>query len=165
MHWTKKRVLPLHALSGADLALDLGFRYWTGLRDQGLLPSRSQVDTPQFRLLIPAVHWIDLRPPLHDAEPRLALGPLEAFVDLMPASGDDSEDRKLGHLLREDLRTVAFTGSPLFQEIHLRNHQQELVYSELLLPVADDGMEVTEILMLVREQRGLPVSERLAASS
>lgn len=163
MHWLKKRPLPLHALGAADIALDLTYRYWHGLREQGLLPSRSRVDTPQFRLLVPAVHWVDLR---QDAVENIGLGPLEGFAELPPAAtGGGRSGHRLGTLLREDFRTVAFTGSALFQEIQLVQNGRTAVYTELLLPVADDGVKVTEVLMLVRQQCGQPVSERLATST
>ncbi len=160
MQWLRKRPLPLYALGAADTALDFTYRYWHGLRRQGLLPSRSAVDTPQFRLLVPDVHWVDMRGARVE---RLPLGPLEGFADLRPAAtGEGRSGYRLGTLLREDFRTVAYTGSALFQEIHLGPGGVTAVYAELLLPVADDGVAVSEVLMLVRPQCGQPVSERLA---
>lgn len=160
MQWLKKRPLPLYALDAADVALDLTHRYWSGLRDGGLLPSRSRVDTPQFRLLVPAVHWVDMR---GEAARRIDLGPFEGFSEVPPATtGGGSSGYPLGRLLREDIRTVAYTGSALFQEIHLFHSGATTVYTELLLPVADDGVKVSEVLMLVRQHSGQPVSERLA---
>ncbi len=160
MQWLKKRPLPLYALDAADVALDLTYRWWNGLRDGGLLPSRSQVDTPQFRLLVPAVHWVDMR---DKAPERIDLGPLAGFSEVLPAAtGGGSPGYPLGRLLREDFRTVAYTGSALFQEIHLAQHGLVTVYAELLLPVADDGVKVSEVLLLVRQVCGQPVSERLA---
>ncbi len=160
MRWLKKRPLPLHALDATDTALDFTYRYWHGLRTHGLLPSRSAVDTPQFRLLVPDVHWVEMRGATVE---RIPLGPLEGFAGLRPAAiGGGGSGYRLGTLLREDFRTVAYTGSALFQEIHLGSGGVTAVYTELLLPVADDGVEVGEVLMLVRPQCGQPVSERLA---
>ncbi len=161
MQWLKKRPLPLHALGAADVALDLTHRYWSGLRENGLLPSRARVDTPQFRLLVPGVHWVDLR---EGEIADIPLGPLAGFAELPPAAtGGGRPGYRLGTLLREDFRTVAYTGSALFQEIHLGRNGVTTVYTELLLPVADDGVKVSEVLMLVRQRCGQPVSERLAA--
>jgi hypothetical protein len=59
----RKRPLPLHAIGPDDLALDFAHRWWHARRDGGLLPARAAVDTPEFRLLVGGVGWVDVAAP------------------------------------------------------------------------------------------------------
>ncbi len=153
--WLAKRPLPLAAIDGADPALEVALRAWAERRVDGLLPPRCVLDTPQLRLLLPEAEW--LAPPSPD-EPA-PLGRLEALATAV-AARPEAARRTLGELLHEDQRTVRFTGSALLQELVVRGPLAVERWRQLLLPTADDGVRVKELLQLCRlvESGPLPAS-------
>ena len=140
MHWLALRVLPIPALVAADPAILFAYRYWHNLKEDGWLPARCRMDTPQFRLLVPEAHWIDLR--LRGA--RLDIGPLAPLAALRSLSGGPRLDDEL----TAAFDVAAATGMPLFQVIELRCRTQPVAYQQLVLPLADDGSHPTELLHL-----------------
>lgn len=159
MRWLLKRSLPLRALTGDEPALDLAYRYWQGRRLHGLLPARADVDTPEFRLLVPDVVWID---DVGEAGQRLPLPRrLASLAEAEPPpervkGGLMIAGARLGELLRNDLTTVRFTGSPLHQELILETGDVVETYRQLLLPFADDGARVRDILAITRLRQHPP---------
>lgn len=146
--WLAKRPLPAAALDGSDLALDLAFRAWAERRRDGLLPARCTLDTPQLRLLLPEAEWLEPDRPG-------ALGRLEAIGEAVAASPDAAR-RRLADLLREDQRTVRFTGSPLLQDLVVQGPLATERWRQLLLPTADDGVRVRELWQLCRLSEVVP---------
>lgn len=151
--WLAKRPLPLAALDGTDPALEVALRAWMERRVDGLLPPRCTLDTPQLRLLLPEAEW--LAPPGPDGAPA-PLGRLEALAAAEPAEPRAAR-RTLGELLREDQRTVRFTGSALLQDLLVRGPLAVEAWRQLLLPTADDGVRVKELLQLCRLRRSEPL--------
>jgi hypothetical protein len=135
----KKRPLPLHALGPADLGLGFAHLYWSRGRDGGLLPPRCRVDTPEFRLLVEGADWIDVAA----AEPACwRLGRLAALLRGLPAGPAEAS-------LRRDLEAARFTGSPLLQDLVLATPAHTQRYRQLVLPCADDGRQVRDLLVLL----------------
>ncbi len=160
MRWLLKRSLPLRVLSGEEPALDLAYRYWHGRREGGLLPARADVDTPEFRLLVPDVLWVEVAE--QGRERRWPLGRLDALAEAEPPPERAAPDRmiagtRLGELLQNDLASVRFTGSALYQELTVEARGLIETYRHLLLPLADDGIRVREILAVTR-LRPVPVN-------
>lgn len=160
MIWTSKRPLPLSSLKQAEASLDLAYRFWSGLRREGLLPSRAAIDTPQFRLLLPRIDWLRPAPATRGSAPELGrMAPLATA-----RRGSGAEPLELQTLLQEDLRTVAFTGSPLYQEVVVENRHSVDSWRHLLLPTARNGMRVQEIMQLVSLRVAAPCKlDRLSA--
>ena len=146
MYWLRKKILPIPALIGAHPALTLAFRLWNDSRDEGCLPPRCAVDTPQFRLLVPDAHWIDLRRAREDAP--IDLGPLEGFASAISPEMNRAGPCFLGDSLIDDLENAAFAGAPIFFEIELSVHGEHFGYQALLIPHADDGSHATEIAVI-----------------
>lgn len=149
--WLAKRPLPPTFLDGADPALEMAWSIWRERRVDGLLPPRCAIDTPQFRLLVPEAEW--LAPPAAPGEPA-PLGRLEALA-AAEAADPRAARRTLGELLREDQRTVRFTGSPLLQDLVVQSPLALERWRQLLLPAADDGVRVVELLQLCRLRESL----------
>lgn len=146
MNWSTKRVLPTPALEAADPALTLAYRLWADLREDGYLPARFQIDTPQFRLMIPQTQWLG---PVNATESEPLQ--LDGFKDAIVAQFNNEESQTLlSDALAEDLRLTKFTGSPLFQVVELADGSDESTLQLLFLPFADDGLRVSEILVLSR---------------
>lgn len=158
--WLAKRPLPLAAIDGADPALEVALRAWAERRVDGLLPPRCVLDTPQLRLLLPEAEWL-VPPPPHEPAP---LGRLEALASA-EAAHPEAARRTLGELLREDQRTVRFTGSPLVQELVVRGPLAIERWRQLLLPTADDGVRVKELLQLCRLVESGPLPAATAGLS
>ena len=134
MQWVHKRSLPIPALTIADPALIVAYRYWSEHRDGGLLPPRCAVDTPAFRLLVPDVTWL---------RPGGYVGRLAPFL---AATQVHAPSMTLDEVLRLDLDGAFVTGVPSLQLIELKVKGHSILYQQLLLPTADDGTRVNELL-------------------
>jgi hypothetical protein len=160
----RKRPLPLHAMGPDDLALDFAHRWWHARRDGGLLPPRAAVDTPEFRLLVGGVGWVDVAAP----DPAgWALGPALAWSrGAGPFPAD--ELAVVEGSLRDDLQVIRFTGSPLLQDLAVASPGANVVVCrQLLLPHADDGVRVRDLLAvtLLRNAAGVEPAARTPVSS
>ena len=150
MYWLQKRMLAIPTLSAADPALTLTYRYWNDIREDGFLPARCRFDTPQFRLVVPDAHWIDMAE-LGAGDPP-DFGQLNGFATAVAARlGHPRQPAQLGDALTEDLRLTTFTACPLFQLLQLSVCDNPFFYQVLMMPFADDGAKVREILLLARE--------------
>jgi hypothetical protein len=147
----RRRPLPLHALRSGDLALDFAHRYWHERRDGPLLPSRSDVDTSTFRLLLDNPIWIDVRPPDAAAWDLGRLGALLRASDSRSAPSGEAEN------LHQDLEGVCFTGAPLLQDLIVSGPHGAESWRQLVLPHADDGCRVRDLLVLLVRRALSPV--------
>jgi hypothetical protein len=154
----RKRPLPLHAMGPGDLALDFAHRWWQARRDGGLLPPRSAVDTPEFRLLVVGTSWIDLTSP----DPAAwQLGAIAATLRRLAAPEAAHAVAEAEASLRQDLQALRFTGSALLQDLVFTGPAASETYRQLLLPHADDGVRVRDVLAVVLR----PEAARRPASS
>ncbi len=151
----RKRPIPLHALDEEDLSLDFAHRWWRARRRGGLLPPRSAVDTPEFRLLVSGSGWIDVRSALAE---QWELGPLLPS----PAGLTAEAASAVAVSLRQDLQAIHFTGAVLVQDLILSGPAGTSIWRQLVLPHADDGIRVRELLVMVGTRR---VSRQRDASS
>ncbi len=134
MQWVHKRSLPIPALTITDPALVVAYRYWSDQRDGVFLPARCQIDTPTFRLLVPDGCWL---------VPGAYHGRLGAFLQ---ATQVHAPTMTLEEVLRLDLDAAVTTGVPHLQHIELKIKGRPVLYQQLLLPTADDGHNVNELL-------------------
>jgi hypothetical protein len=134
MQWVQKRALPIPALTIADPALVVAYRFWSDKRDGDFLPPRCEVDTPGFRLLVPDGLWL---------APGAYGGRLAPFL---AATQVHAPTMTLEESLRLDLDGAFVTGVPSFQLVEIKVKDRSLLYQQLLLPTADDGHRVTELL-------------------
>jgi hypothetical protein len=132
-----KRLLPLYTLDGADPALDYTYRWWRSRRDGGLLPCRAEVDSWAFRLLVGGAAWIEVRSP-EPADWQLA--PLGAWLGKLAARGEAEAT------LRVDLQTVRLTGVVRLQDLIVTGRR--IGWRQLVLPHADDGVQVRDLLVI-----------------
>lgn len=132
--WVHKRALPIPALTLTDPALSVAYRYWSDQKVGTTLPPRCAVDTPIFRLVVPDALWLQAKSYTGHLAPFLAAPHVE----------DDTQT--LAEAQRLDLECVFVTGVPALQLIELAVQDRSLVYQRLLLPTADDGDTVTELV-------------------
>lgn len=142
----RKRPIPLHALDEDDLNLDFAHRWWHARRRGGLLPPRSAVDTPEFRLLVSGSGWIDVR----SAEAGCwELGPLRPALTGLTAEAAAAATASL----RADLQAIRFTGAVLVQDLIAPGPGGASIWRQLVLPHADDGARVRELLVVLGQRR------------
>jgi hypothetical protein len=134
MQWVHKRSLPIPALTIADPALIVAYRYWSERRDGAFLPPRCSIDTPTFRLVVPDALWL---------KPGSYAGRLIPFLG---ATQVHAPSMTLEESLRLDLDGAFVTGVPVLQLIELKVKGRPLLYQQLLLPTSDDGTQVNELL-------------------
>lgn len=138
MQWVHKRTLPIPALTIADPALIVGYRYWSERKDGAHLPPRCAVDTPIFRLVVADHTWLTADSYTGRLTPYLA------------ATSANAAAAPLEEPLNRDLKNVFTTGVPSLQLIELKVKGASITYQQLLLPTADDGDHVTEVLEISR---------------
>lgn len=148
MQWVHKRALPIPALTIADPALVVAYRYWSDRKDGAFLPPRCAVDTPVFRLLVPDAFWLGL------------LGYSGRLAPYLEATQVHVPSMTLEEALLQDLEGALVTGVPALQLIELKIQGASILYQQLLLPTADDGVKANEILEVSK-----PGSLRLVRSS
>lgn len=134
----RKRPQPLYRLGVEDLALAFAWGCWQEARKGAFLPARAAVDTPLFRLLVDGAFWVSVSAP----EPAgWALGRLEALTAGLPEAQAS---------LREDLQAARLTGAPFLQDLDIAGPLGVERYRQLVLPYAEDGRTVSDLLLLLR---------------
>ncbi len=134
MHWVQKRSLPIPALTIADPALVVAYRYWSDRRDGDFLPTRCAIDTPTFRLLVPDTIWLSK---------GAYCGRLAPYAS---ATREDATPTTLEQALRLDVDAAFATCVPSLQLIEVKVRGCSVLYQQLLLPTADDGVHANELL-------------------
>lgn len=148
MQWVHKRALPIPALTIADPALVVAYRYWSDRKDGTFLPARCTIDTPVFRLLVPDSIWLGSGAYAGRLAPYLSATQIH-----MPSM-------TLEEALLQDLEGAFVTGIPSLQLIELKIQDTAILYQQLLLPTSDDGCKVNELLEVSK-----PGALRLVRSS
>jgi hypothetical protein len=148
MQWVHKRALPIPALTVADPALVVAYRYWSDRKDGTFLPARCTIDTPVFRLLVADSIWLS---------PGAYAGRLAPYLS---ATQVHMPSMTLEEALLQDLEGAFVTGIPSLQLIELKIQDTSILYQQLLLPTSDDGSKVNELLEVSK-----PGALRLVRSS
>lgn len=124
-------------------------RYWLGLRDDGRLPSRDDVDPADLVPVLPLMFLIDVLAPggyryrLVGTEVVAGMGydMTGQLVSRAYAGPDWNEVRKDYEFVIEDRRPCLTVNDVVLKPARLRK-----VYRRLLLPLASDGRNV-DVLM------------------
>jgi hypothetical protein len=156
MLWIAKRPLPLARLVGHDPAFELLFRSWSELRADGRLPPGAMLRASALPLLIPDLVLAGLDALRRDAAPML--GALARWAtapaDPQAARADEPPRPSLGALAAADRETIAYSGSPVFQVFMVRDLAGRVEsWLQLVCPLANDGVRVDELVLLVAPQR------------
>lgn len=151
-----KRPLPLYALDGGDPALDFAHRWWRARCDDSQLPSRAAVDSWAFRLLVGGTSWIDVRSP-EPADWRM--DSLAAGLGKLASAAWDSA----AAALRVDLEAIRRTGVVLVQDLFVAGRRTG--WRQLVLPHADDGVRVQDLLVVVAARPTAAMARRGAAAT
>ena len=156
----KRRQLPIEELPERDEVLHTAYRYWHSIRQEGLLPARQNIDILEISKIIKHTHLVDVSSENSDEWGFRLVG---AVIPQTWAWGVGRD--KLGDcpwppyrdMLLQDYGAVKFTGAPMYHEIAIRLDWVAHYYSRILLPLADDGRSVDNLMSCVvfRETPGL----------
>ncbi|MGH7039288.1 MAG: hypothetical protein ACREE2_21030 [Stellaceae bacterium] len=155
--FSKRLCLPLDAIASQDAWFGQLLELWRNARPGWRLPAASSLDTLEaLNIARGRAHIVDTR----DADPAGYRFRLWGTVN---SYGDGHANHTLAQmptgLMREDALEdyweVVTTGVPTYQLIHHVENGLIFSYARLLLPLAADGRNVDQLLVLINE-RSLP---------
>ena len=148
----KRRQLPIEALPERDQVLDTAYRYWHSKRRQGLLPSRNDIDILEITKIIKHTHLIDVSSDKTDEWCFRVVGAVVPQTWQWGCGRDKISDcpwPPYRDMLLQDYGAVKFTGVPMYHEIAIRVDWVAYHYSRIVLPFADDGRGVDNLMSCV----------------
>lgn len=156
----KRRQLPIEALAERDEVLDMAYRYWHSKRREGLLPARNDIDILEVSRIIKHTHLVDVSDENSDLWRFRLTGSVVPQTWPWGVGRDKISDcpwQPYREMLVEDYGTVKFTGAPMYHEIAARVDWVALTYSRIVLPLADDGRKVDNLMscVVLRDTPGL----------
>jgi PAS domain len=124
------------------------YRYWGSLRPDGLLPKRGDFDIQRLRPVLGMTCVVDVT----------AENPDDYFVRLfgseIPLSTDMSRHRvgdypslPYREMLAQDYQAAREIGAPLYHEIAALIDGKRHSYARLILPFAEDGRRVNQLIV------------------
>lgn len=151
----RRRAQPLDLMATEDERLDFAYRYWTGKRQNGLLPARKDIDVIDLRPVIGAMHIVDVaaadpneyRFRVYGSKVRM-----RRFQNYTNHCVGDHPSETYRSAVAEDYLSVVATGVPSYQQIVARIDHINYSYSRLLLPLADDGRRVNMLLVCINDR-------------
>jgi len=131
----------------SDILMSL-YRYWESLRPEGLLPKRGDFDIQRLRPVLGMTCVVDVT----------ADDPDDYFVRLFGSEiplGTDMSRHRVGdypslpyrEMLAQDYRTAREIGAPLYHEIAAMIDFKRHSYARLVLPFAEDGRNVNQLIV------------------
>lgn len=150
----KRRRLPLSDFAAEDDKLAQALAYWQSKRQNGMLPSRRDIDVVDLRPLIGFMHLVDVvdaaggqfKFRLHGTRVRLGQSFSENVVEKF--SSKTMRDATI-----EDYQSVCFTGVPCYQHIVALVDFIQYSYSRLILPMASDGRTVDALMICINARK------------
>jgi PAS domain-containing protein len=124
------------------------YRYWESLRPEGLLPKRADFDIQHLRPVLGMTCVVDVS----------ADNPDDYFVRLFGSEiplGTDMSRHRVGDypsppyrdMLAQDYKTAREVGAPLYHEIAALIDDKRHSYARLILPFAEDGRSVNQLIV------------------
>jgi hypothetical protein len=159
--FSKRLCLPLDAISLEDRWLGELLGIWRSVRPGWLLPARSSLDSALLlRTCLGRAHIVDTK----EEDPLNYRFRLWGTVNSYQG---EYTNRRLGEmpagLMRddavEDYWEVVTTGVPTYQLIYRGEHYVRYSYARLALPLAKDGKQVDQLIVLINE-RELPALQQ-----
>ncbi len=147
----KRRRMPLAEIPQADKVLGEALAYWQSLRQDGLLPSRDDVDVLDLRPLVGNIHLVDVGDDPSDIRFGLygTRVPLQNYKDFTGKGPGMVGSAAYSQAVMEDYKAVQATGTPCYQHIVARIDYIVHSYARLILPLADDGRHVNKLLVCI----------------
>ncbi|HLI10838.1 MAG TPA: PAS domain-containing protein [Alphaproteobacteria bacterium] len=151
--------LPLGDLERFDPQMIPLLRYWESLRRGGLLPAKSDIDPLSLKKFLGRIHFIDT----HAAEPEqycFTLWGSGCHLD----GGQDYTRLRIGdypsaawrRAVTQDYQDVVKFGVPAYHLVSALHNYQRYEYSRLILPLSENGRQVTQLLVHVHKR---PITE------
>lgn len=150
-----RRPQPLSLLPTADPELNQVYQYWATCRSDGLLPKRKDIDVLQLKPVLGHTHLVDVsaqdpadyRYRLYGSKVRL-----NRFSNYTNTRLGDLPSVTYRNALIDDYSAVAWSGTPLYQNVVARVQSVRYSYSRLLLPLAEDGRRVNMLMVSTHDR-------------
>ncbi len=152
----RRRRYPVDQIDDMDAALRKALTVWESKGRDGLLPARKDIDVLDLRPLIGRIHLVDVSDP-DPANYRFRL-----FGSAIRFDGDKNYTNfaigahtspSYRQALMEDYAAVTFTGTPSYQQVVAVVNFQRYSYSRLILPLADDGRRVDQLMVCIHKRK------------
>ena len=152
----RRRRYPIDQIDETDAALQTALSLWEINGKDGMLPARKDIDVLDLRPLIGRIHLVDVSDP-DPANYRFRL-----FGSAVRFPGDNNyanfaigahTSPSFRQALMEDYAAVTFTGTPSYQHVVAMVNFQHYSYSRLILPLADDGRRVDQLMVCIHKRK------------
>jgi hypothetical protein len=150
---------PLSAIARHDPPMVRLLQYWESRRSNGLLPAKRDIDPLDLKPFLGRLHLVDTR--ACDAEDYFfTLWGSSCYLD----GGNDYTHLRLGdypwpawrRAVLQDYRDAVKFGVPAYHLVSAVNNRTPYQYARLILPLGENGRDVTQLLVHVRKR---PVAE------
>ena len=155
---------PWECIAPEDGQLMEALRYWQSLRRGGLIPEPRALDPVMLKPLLGWTHKVDTS----DPDPRnyffrlwgsnVTLEQFESFKGLRISEYPSLAYRDA---VMQDYHDVVTSGVPTYQQVLASVKYREYAYGRLIMPLADDGRRVTQLLICVHERPPATLSQRV----
>jgi hypothetical protein len=159
---------PWECIAPEDGLLIDALRYWQSLRAGGLLPLPRAIDPIALKPLLGWIHKVDTS----DLDPlnyffRLwgSNVPLEEFASFRGMRVSAYPSAPYRESVMQDYHDVVASGVPSYQQVLASLKYREYSYARLILPLADDGRRVTQLLVCLHSRAAETLSERVIAGT
>ncbi|MCC7046353.1 MAG: PAS domain-containing protein [Alphaproteobacteria bacterium] len=150
-----RRPQPIASLPATDPELNIVYEYWNSCRRDGLLPRRKDIDVLQLKPVLGHMHIVDVtaqdpsdyRYRLYGSKVRL-----NRFSNYTNTRLGDLPSLPYRNALIDDYSAVAWSGTPLYQNVVARLQSIRYSYSRLLLPLAEDGRRVNMLIVSTHDR-------------
>jgi len=159
---------PWECIAAEDAQLREGLGYWQALSRGGLLPQPRDIDPVRLKSRLGWIHKVDTSDPDPQNYFFRIFGSnvtLEQFDSFKGLRVSDYPSLPYRDAVMQDYRDVVMSGVPTYQQVLARVNYREYAYGRLILPLAQDGRRVNQLLVLVNERPAATLSERVLAGA
>ncbi len=154
---------PWECIAPADGHFFEALQYWQSLSRGGLIPEPRAIDPVHLKRLLGWTHKVDT----HDPDPanyffriwgsNATLEQFESFKGLRVSAYPSAP---LADSVLQDYHDVVASGVPSYQQVLANVKYREYAYGRLIVPLADDGRRVTQLLVFINERPAVTLSDR-----
>ena len=134
----------------------IAFGWWERQRRSvGILPAPLALVPPTLALSVEASCLLDVRQlnPLRFEFAIVDRTGTNVFPDLAALAEHGGRLRDHHRSLYDDLVTATFSGTPAYLVVESRTDTESVVYRRVILPLADDGSRVSQLLIVLAADR------------
>ncbi len=144
----RRRVSLWESPAHANETLMSLYRYWESLRPDGMLPRRAAFDLTRLRQVMGMTCVVDVTADdPNDYYVRLFGSEIPLDSDMSKQRIGDQPSPVYRDMLAEDYKAAREIGAPLYHEVAARIGRKRHSYARLILPFAEDGRTVNQLIV------------------